>query len=56
MFGVLCDTHVDCEAFDLPGDQIHSVFLDLCLKSGVNQFVNESTLRNNTLDLVLSIF
>jgi len=29
-------------------------FLDFCLKSGLNQFVNESTLDNNILDLVLS--
>jgi len=30
------------------------VFLDFSLKSGLNQFVNESTLGNNILDLVLS--
>jgi len=46
--------HIDWEPFDSPEDQIHSVFLDFCLKFGLNQFVNESTLCNNTLHLVLS--
>jgi len=31
--------HIDYESFDSPEDQIHSVFLDFCLKSGLNEFV-----------------
>jgi len=46
--------HVNWELFDSPEDQIHSVCLDFSLKSGLNQFVNESTLGNNIGDLVLS--
>jgi len=42
--------HFDWESFE---DQIYFVFLDFCLKSDLNQFVNESTLGNNALDLVL---
>jgi len=46
--------YINWESFDSPEDQIHSVFLDFSLKSGLNRFVNESTLGNNILDLVLS--
>jgi len=46
--------YINWESFDSPEYQIHSVFLDFSLKSGLNQFVNESTLGKNILDLVLS--
>jgi len=39
--------HIDWESSDSPEDQIHSVFLDSCLTSGLNQFINESTSGNN---------
>ena len=46
--------YINWESSDSPEDQIHSVFLDFSLKSGLNQFVNKSTLGDNILDLVLS--
>jgi hypothetical protein len=46
----------DCIMFlcNTKDDQLHSAFLEFCLKSGFNQFVTEPTLGDHVLDLVLS--
>jgi len=37
--------YINWESFDSPEDQIHSVFLDFSLKSGLDQFVNPPMLK-----------
>jgi len=39
---------------DSPDDRIHSLFLDLCVRFGLHQFVDVPTHDNNCLDLILS--
>jgi len=54
---IIGDFNLPCinwESSDSPDDQLHSVFLEFCLKSGFNQFVTEPTLGDHVLDLVLS--
>ena len=46
--------YINWESKDSPDDDIHSAFLDLCIRLGLHQFVEEPTHDNNCLDLVLS--